>query len=504
MRISKAIFTWIHVIAMLCCTSSCNNKLDIVSSNAGAEQLQWQSISDTRAALMGIYGLLRSAMVDNYAHWVYGEVRFGDFVPYSRADLGAVSKNTLNASYPIVQDLSNWRRFYAVVNAASLFIERAPNVLRIDSRYTERDLKYDVAQARTLRAFAYFYMVRIWGDVPLLTRSYDDGLFAEVARTPENTVLAFAEQELLAAAQDLPYVYASGSQQYYGEGYSTWAGVLVNKISAYALLAHVAAWQGKYLNAEIYARFALENASSSAIVAYSVPNLLNSTTGLFAPSDKNQILALRASYVLGEATSTGHIESLTLAYPLVTRANPDIYVPKDTINKIFVESTDTRFGIDTVSGLIRTNYFTDFNGDIPIFSKIRVIRDGSGDADFSIFGSNVVFSRLEEMQLLYAEINAVLGNNDEAIKYLNYVKFNRGISPFIAGFGGDLIDEIFLERRRELMGEGWRWYDQVRYARIKKNNPILNKLIADDGIFWPIAADVLKRNSKLIQNDYWR
>ncbi|GHE23383.1 RagB/SusD family nutrient uptake outer membrane protein [Sphingobacterium griseoflavum] len=491
-------------IVLLHVSSSCGKKLDIVASNAGADDTQWASVSDTRAALMGIYGLLRAAMVDNYAHWVYGEMRYGDLVPYIRADLRAVADNRLNASFPIVKELSNWRRFYAVINAAALFIERAPAVLAVDRRYTERDLKFDIAQARTIRAFAYFYMVRIWGDVPLLTRSYDDGIFAEVARTPERTVLAFAEEELLAAAQELPYLYAEGSQQYYGEGFNTWVGVLVNKISAYTILAHLCAWQGKYLNAEVYARFALANAQQSRIVAYSVNDLVNRTSGLFAPSDKNQILAIRASYVFSEATATGHIESLSLAYPLVTRTRPDIYVPKDTINKLFLQASDTRFGVDTISGLITTNYFTDFNGDIPIFSKINVIRAGDGDPDFSLFGSNIVFSRLEELQLLYAEICAVLGNTDEAMLYLNFVRSNRGTSPFIMASGSDLVDEIFAERRRELMGEGWRWYDQVRHARIKRNNPTVNTLIEEGGIFWPISGEVLQRNRKLIQNAYWR
>ncbi|ULT28104.1 RagB/SusD family nutrient uptake outer membrane protein [Sphingobacterium sp. E70] len=61
-----------------------------------------------------------------------------------------------------------------------------------------------------------------------------------------------------------------------------------------------------------------------------------------------------------------------------------------------------------------------------------------------------------------------------------------------------------MERRRELMGEGWRWYDQIRLAKIKKNNPRLNALIENGGIYWPISSDVLERNSKLEQNSYWK
>lgn len=492
------------MLSMSVLFSSCNKKLDIVASNVGAEGREWASVSDTRAHLMGIYGLMRAAMVDNYGHWVYGEMRYGDFNSYSRADLRVVQENKLKASYPLIKDLTDWRRFYAVINAASLFIERAPEVLKKDSRYTERDLKYDIGQARSIRALMYFYMVRIWGEVPLLKDSYDNGSFAEVAQSSESTVLAFAEEELLKAAEDLPYRYAVGQQTYYGESESVWSGVLVNRITAYSILAHIAAWQGKYINADVYSKFVIDNYTQANLALLNVPSLVSPTDGLFGPSTRAQILAVRSSYELGEATNTGHLESLTLGYPIVTKAKPDIFVNRDTINAIFDDPNDTRFGIDSVSGLIRTNYFTNYNGDIPIFSKIKVIRNGEGDSDFSIFGSNLVFTRLEEIFLLYAEAKTVLNQRDEAIKYLNQVKAQRGLKPYISSSPKDLLGEIFLERRRELMGEGWRWYDQIRFAKIKKNNPTLNTLIENGGIFWPISADVLSRNSKLKQNSYWK
>jgi hypothetical protein len=115
-----------------------------------------------------------------------------------------------------------------------------------------------------------------------------------------------------------------------------------------------------------------------------------------------------------------------------------------------------------------------------------------------------VFTRLEEIYLLQAEAKAVLNQRDDAIKYLNVIKERRGLKPYISNSPKDLLEEIFLERRRELMGEGWRWYDQIRLAKIKKNNPVMNDLIQKGGIYWPISSDVLERNSKLVQNSYWK
>lgn len=484
---------------------SCDKQLDVKAADVASEELQWTSISDTKAGLIGMYGLLRAAMYESNGHWVFGEMRSGDFVSYTRADLDAVHSHDLKASYPLLQTLTDWRRFYAVINAASLFIERAPEVHEKDKRYTEVNLKWDIAQARTIRAFTYFYMSRIWGDLPLLRKSFDDGEFLERPRNSKETVLAFAEQELLAAAEDLPYVYGLSSDSYYDENFSEWHGVLFNKVTAYAVLSHIAVWQERYMQADVYSKFVMENYGKIGLDYASIGTLTNSN-GLFSvQSVLGQILALRAPYVYSEATSTGHIEDLTLAEPLVNKKNPSIYVPKEIITSLFPEPNDSRFGIDTLSGLTRTNYFTNFSGETPIFSKIKVIRDGANsETAYTVFGSSLIFTRLEEMTLLRAEILAVLNQEAEATRLLNVVKTLRKTNAYTSRSSEDLLTAIFQERRRELMGEGWRWFDQVRFNRIRPVDPQLVDLIKMDGIYWPIAQQVLNNNSQLEQNSYWK
>ncbi|WP_225553914.1 RagB/SusD family nutrient uptake outer membrane protein [Sphingobacterium bovistauri] len=485
--------------------TSCNDKLNEPSGEVASETLQWTSISDTKSSLLGIYSLLRAAMVENNSHWMYGELRQGDFSSYNRSDLSAINSNNLKASYPLIKDLSNWRRFYAVINAASIFIERAPEVRNKDSRYTDQNLKMDIAQARAIRAFTYFYIVRIWGDVPLITKSFDDGSFESRPKTDSQAVLNFAESELLNAIVDLPYLYGSFLVNYYGETNGYWRHVLFNKLTGYAILAHISAWQGKYINVDTYTQFIINNYTSLGLDYNASINSLSGTNGIFSINySLGQLFSIPAPYVFGEASATGHIEELTLADPIISKQKPDIYVPKDSIVRIFNDINDTRFGIDTISGLTRTNYFTNYSGEIPIFSKIKIIRDGVNDGSYGVFGSNLIFTRLEEIALLRAEALAVLGSRDEAINLLNKVKINRRVTNYSVITTTPLIEEIFNERRRELMGEGWRWYDQIRLNKLRPKKSEIVKLIENGGIFWPISTDVLSKNKSLQQNEYWK
>jgi starch-binding outer membrane protein, SusD/RagB family len=504
-KISNLLKLLIGAVFIQSATLSCTDKLNEPSGEVASETLQWTSISDTKSALLGTYSLLRSAMVENNSHWMYGELRYGDFTSYSRSDLGAINTNNLKASYPLIKDLTNWRRFYAVINAAAILIERAPEVRLKDSRYTELNLKMDIAQARAIRAFAYFYMVRIWGDVPLITKSFDDGSFEHRPKTDSQSVLNFAETELLNAVADLPYFYGSSLVSYYGETNGYWRKALFNKLTGYAILSHIAAWQGKYINVDTYTQFIMNNYSSLGLNYISNIGNLSGLNGVFSNNyNLGQLLSVPAPYIYGEASATGHIEELTLADPLISKQRPDIYVPKDSIVRIFNDINDTRFGIDTISGLTRTNYFTNYSGEIPIFSKIKIIRDGVNDGSYGVFGSNLVFTRLEEITLLRAEALAVLGSRDEAITLLNRVKINRGVRTYSVITTTPLIEEIFNERRRELMGEGWRWYDQIRLNRLRPINHEVVQLIEQGGIYWPISSDVLSKNKSLVQNEYWK
>ena len=510
MKIFK-IHTTILIILLACLflNNSCNKALDNPSKRMEAEADAWKSIDDTRSRLIGVYALFRAALANNNNYWLWGELRNGDFVATSRIDLKSVIDGDLNATYDLLENMKDWRPFYAVINAANLFIERSGEVLDNDERYTTLNHSVDVAQVRALRAWAYFMMVRIWGDVPLITNSYD-GSFTTLPKTPQEKVLNFCEQDLKKAVEVLPFKYGVDGDpllpgSYYSYGAGRYENSLINRLSAYTLLAHIAAWRGNYYDVDIYSKFVIDNRSLSNFDYVDI-NVLTNPTGIFyARGNYKHILAFNFVYGHGESGTSGegHIESLTLASPLISKVKPDLFVPKKVINRVFDEQNDRRFGIDTISGLPTTAYFTNYLSEVPIFSKIKVIANGTTDGKFQIYSSAIIFSRMEEITLLRAEALAVLGKPEEAARLLNVIRANRSANLYTAASGDNLIDEIFLERRRELMGEGWRWYDIIRYNKIKQNNPEFLQLIQEGGIYYPIANDVLQNNKMLTQNTYW-
>jgi len=504
--------------------SSCKKMLDVESSRLVGEGNMWKTVEDARAGLIGVYGLMRAALCDNDRHWIYGDVRTvngegGDFRSVTRLDLKAITGNNLLSAYPVVQSLCDWSRFYAVVNAANIFIEHAPDIVNTDKTYLTTDLKLDMAHARYLRALAYFYMVRIWGDVPLIVSSHD-GDFVNKPRDDWHKVLAFVESELLTVAPELPVVYDKGDPLQTRTPYYNMEEEIAKRHTAYAILAHAYAWEGKYADAAKWAQWVLDNMQLSIMdnqkmFFMNIDQTRQMFRGEYGNNQYNIIAGFSHQFYVGESGSSGFMEELTLAAPYVSNKSlPAIYVPKDSVFSIFNQSGDTRFAIDTLTSTPNSDrYFGAFDNVYPIFTKVFIIRDNNpplntvtgpgSDGSMIWFGSSIVLTRPAEMKLLLAEAKVVLGDNAGAVRLLNEWRTGyRGLKDYNPEVDETVLDAIFSERRKEFMGEGWRWYDYVRFQRIK-NNPEFNILEQSGGIYWPIASKVMAQNGLLKQYSYW-
>lgn len=210
-----------------------------------------------------------------------------------------------------------------------------------------------------------------------------------------------------------------------------------------------------------------------------------------------------------EYSTDGHLEDWTLAYPLVAKPLPDIYVTKDRLFQVFTDTRDLRFGMkDTLTNSgYYSNYVNDMLVEYPLFSKIKVIGDNKG-TDIRAFTSAIILNRVEDVMLLNAEALCMLNRGDEAIKQLNTVRSQRGLKnlSYTQNFDSSpkiLLKEIFDERHRELMGEGHLWFDRIRRARVLGDEPDMVKIVQSNAIYWPVSQDVITANPLIKQTEYW-
>jgi hypothetical protein len=130
----------------------------------------------------------------------------------------------------------------------------------------------------------------------------------------------------------------------------------------------------------------------------------------------------------------------------------------------------------------------------------------SGEENKNPDNSFLIF-RYADAILLRAEALAELGKDAEAIKVVNVVR-ERAEASFYDGIGGsDLKDFIFLERARELLGEGHRYFDLVRTRRIMNARWASHTLTLDQytrrAWTWPIHEDAKRNNPEIALNNYW-
>src|SRR5690606_11394458 len=100
----------------------------------------------------------------NFAYW--GEGRADAVETNHAGDPFALRQNTLT---PIITS-SNWNNLYMVISRANYAIKYIPEVFEDETSATRNQL---IGQSRALRAIAYFYLVRVWGDVPFTLEPYE-------------------------------------------------------------------------------------------------------------------------------------------------------------------------------------------------------------------------------------------------------------------------------------------------------------------------------------------
>jgi starch-binding outer membrane protein, SusD/RagB family len=435
--------------------------------------------------------------------------------PTGTSTTETAQNSDLNNLYSLTYDgntqhvINYWTGLYRVIANANLVIEKVPLITPMD----ENQRKKIIGEAKFLRAWAYFYLVRLWGDVPLILKlqtATSEDFFPE--RAPKETVYAKIIEDMQAAeAAGLPWMDVSGRvnlaavKSQLAIVYLTMAGQPLNKgASHYKLAADKAKEVIDYANA------------NPATI-----NLFTTYMDLHKETLENRLehIFMLQYHVLVAGNPMGNMlpnfKPVTFAGPGGTGST----IPTPSFYNSY-EPGDLR--AKNQEGFFYTSYYTNGNGapfelGAPyIFKHFNTISSGySGIAGTRNNNLNVPLIRYAEVLLVYAEAqNEVSGPTLDAYNAFKRIRDRAQLTtPLMATYTKDTFREaVWRERWHELAYEQITWFDMVRLRKVYNEttngfdnfvghiNKSTNRPLQEKHLLFPIGIQEMKNNPNLKPN----
>lgn len=540
---------------MVCCglattTSSCSDFLDILPMNDVVLENYWTEKADVVSVMNSCYETLEHS--DAMARMaVWGElrsdnVRMGANVPN---DINEILKENLLPSNPFC----GWSKIYEAINRCNIVCHYAPKVQAIDPNYAEDEMLANVAEATTLRALAYFYLIRTFRDVPYTSEpSIDDSQNYILPATPFNDVVD-------SLITDLERVKGYAVRRYYTDespnAYQN--SCKITRWAVYALLADLYLWKGDWDNSIRYCDLVIDykrqqyedmleregNVNNIDLID-GIPMILEKPVGstvcgnsyneifgegnsfesifeLYFRSNQSQLNTWVSNYYGDNTNTLGRLSAPDFLFKDVAQGTNQVFKKTDGRAYESAELTSSRYAISKYTR--RNVQYTTQNVTTERDLQMVSSRRSGGDA-------NWIFYRLSDMILIKAEALIERGSAEDlnaAFALIDIV--NKRANDAVGGSRAstlkkeDYIDSkaamedlLMEERQREFMFEGKRWFDLVRMARrdgdnsrlvllvsrkyLENVNAIKIKLADPNIIYFPYAKSELKVNPLLKQN----
>ncbi|HEY1023558.1 MAG TPA: RagB/SusD family nutrient uptake outer membrane protein [Sphingobacteriaceae bacterium] len=388
-----------------------------------------------------------------------------------------------------------WNRNFTGVARANVLLEKvSAGIPGLDQATTSRY----IAEAKFLRAYYYFDLVRLFKNVPLFTKPVSTEEIYNVTQASPDDVYAQVEKDLNEAIPDLP-ITVPGSTE----------GGRATQGTAKALLGKVLLYQKKWGPAAL--QFAEVNGTPGGTSKYGY-KLLTNFADIFKPTNKFHSESILEIVKTTQANSDwgawGRFEGNVAVTMFGPRAySGPVYVSGWSFNPFLPEfigimKKDPRYpytvaDIDSLEkagkatyekGYMNTGYFIE-----KFAPKVEYRSTGGGVPELN-WPNDYIEIRLADTYLMEAEA-LVQDNGDmgRAAALLNAVRARVGLNPVDA-----TLENIYLERRLELASEGHRWYDLVRTGRAGTVLQARGFVVGKHEIL-PIPLSELN-NTKLVQN----
>lgn len=406
----------------------------------------YTSPSSYELTVMGIYRSIPSTLGGN--NWLSRE-SFSDII-------GTVS-GAYEQGLPVYQNNHQpffynvrglWSDHFAIVKDANFILKKIGE----STILSEAQKNTFSSEARFLRAYAYFQLVQLFGDVPLRTEPLEDLTNVQIERSPQQEVYNLIVDDLNFAEANLPdNAPATGR---------------VHKLVATALLAKVyLTMAGNPLNQTQY----YTNAKDKALA------VINSNR-----------FALNDDYAETFHNTTYTTESIwEQTYQPGVGGNPLMQNSATAPGYVYILTPAAWFinsfanGDQRKAWGIKENYAAPSGTLAPFFHKfvnLDWIDDGVITANAGRLEYTIPLLRLAEMYLIAAEAENEINGPGNAYQYINTIRARARINksdpthvPDLSGLSKDAFREaVLMERKWELHLEGSTWYDLKRTNTLSK------------------------------------
>lgn len=423
------------------------------------ELIKGNAFSDDQSALAGISGIYSSmsnqvSSLSGSLHVVTG--LYADELNFTSSEdyYNQFFAGRILAANASVQKC--WTDLYQTIYFTNAFLEG----LAGSEGVSETQLKQLTAEAKLIRAFCYYYLVTLWGDVPLI-HTTDYQINQIFPRSDQQKVYEAITTDLIEAASGLAADYPSLER------------ARPNKYAAMALLSRV------YLQQK---NWALAEAQASEILSSS----------LYGLSEAGKVFLKESNETIWQLKPVSANRNTQLGYLLLpgTAASLAPVFPLSASLSASFEPGDLRKSLWTASKTVSTNTYA-----YAAKYKIRV-----GDSPLNEY---LIVFRLAEQILIRAEARARQGKIQLAVQDLNMIRKRAGLSALDGAQQQVVLDQLVHQRQNELFCEwGDRWFTLLRQQQTES---VLGPLKAGGwkktSDLWPLPLSEINANPKLTQNE---
>jgi len=490
---------------------SCNKDfLERVPINAPTDGNFWNNETEATSAVAGSYALMRTAMNEmGMSYYYYGDTQTDEFVARTNGeDYPAITQiqwQTFVASSQTFRGLiklRRWDNFYRAIDEANRCLKYIPAInLSAFTSANKADVKNGlIGESYFLRAFAYFSLARIWGDVPLVIETAPDAAGVKnISRKPQKEVLDQCISDLQEAIKLLSYVASA----------TTSRPIKANRGTCYALLAHIYAWRGEYDKVipaadSVIIKGGYSYVNKSVKATYLSMYKGNSSESIFEIAQNSTIEGSLITTAYGDINNSIAARTLKSPYLLTNLGTSLFGLDAGALGNLFPNNADS---VD----LRRRNGFDFWGTTDPICIKYSSVYYSGANNTSPLSLNNILVFRLADINLLKAEALVATNKPSEARIIVNQIRALSNLGPSTVT-DPNLFEGVINERGRELFLEGHRFYDLVRLARktgiIKFNGTgTITRMDATQfqlgKYYWPIDPILISLNPLLAQTPYW-